>query len=243
MLTRLTNCRAAFAAAILAGLASVPASALAESGDAAAGEALFARCGACHEVGEGARHRLGPHLDGLFGREAGSLDDFRYSPALKSAGGEGLVWSAETLDAFLADPRDVVPGNRMAFPGIKDAGDRADLVAYLASFATAAPAPQDTTPAGSVDVDPQAEGAAEAILAIPGEPAYGAYLAGECVTCHRPSGGPGIPPIAGLPADYLVLALVEYRLSLRDNEVMVTTAARLGDAEIAALAAHFSALE
>ncbi|WP_439604810.1 c-type cytochrome [Shinella sp.] len=243
MLNKLTTRHGRFAATILAGLASLPASALAEGGDAAVGEALFARCGTCHEVGEGARHRLGPHLDGLLGREAGSLDDFRYSPALKAAGGEGLAWSAETLDAFLADPRGVVPGNRMAFPGIKDAGDRADLVAYLASFATAVPAPEGTTPAGSGDGDPQAGAAAQAILALAGDPAYGAYLAGECVTCHRPSGGPGIPAIAGLPADYLVLALVEYRLALRDNEVMVTTAARLGDADIAALAAHFSALE
>ncbi len=80
-----------------------------------------------------------------------------------------------------------------------------------------------------------------AILALPGDAAYGAYLAGECVTCHRASGSAGIPPIAGLPADYLVTALVEYRSGVRDNAVMATTASRLGDAEIAALAAHFSA--
>jgi cytochrome c553 len=80
------------------------------------------------------------------------------------------------------------------------------------------------------------------ILELSGDAAYGAYLAGECVTCHRASGGAGIPPIAGLPAEYLVTALVEYRSGTRTNEVMVTTASRLGDAEIAALAAHFSEL-
>lgn len=79
------------------------------------------------------------------------------------------------------------------------------------------------------------------ILAISADPAYGAYLAGDCVTCHRQSGGAdGIPAIAGLAADHIVKALVEYRLGLRDNEVMTVRAARLGDEEIAALAAHFA---
>ncbi len=95
----------------------------------------------------------------------------------------------------------------------------------------------------AADAEPAVAGDVETILAITGDPAYGAYLAGECVTCHRASGGAGIPQIAGLPADYFVTALVEYRSGLRDNEVMVTTASRLGDAEIAALAAHFSSLD
>jgi cytochrome c len=95
----------------------------------------------------------------------------------------------------------------------------------------------------SADTEQAVAGQVEAILALVGDPAYGAYLAGECVTCHRASGGTGIPQIAGLPADYFVTALVEYRNGVRDNEVMVTTASRLGDAEIAALAAHFSSLD
>ena len=81
----------------------------------------------------------------------------------------------------------------------------------------------------------------EAILAVEADMAYGAYLAGDCVTCHRPSAGAGIPPIAGLPAQHIVNALVEYKLGIRDNEVMVVRTSRLGDEEIAALAAHFSA--
>lgn len=90
--------------------------------------------------------------------------------------------------------------------------------------------------------DPALLAEAETIAAIAGDPAYGQYLGGECVTCHRQSGAaPGIPPIAGLPKDHFVLALVEYRAGARDNEVMVTTARRLSDEEIAALAAHFAA--
>ncbi len=114
---------------------------------------------------------------------------------------------------------------------------RALLAAALAAAAGTACA---DAPAGGEDAA-AADPAVAAILALTADPAYGAYLAGECVTCHRPSGGEGIPRISGLPLENLVTALVEYRSGVRDNEVMRTTAARLGDAEIAALAAHFSA--
>lgn len=94
----------------------------------------------------------------------------------------------------------------------------------------------------AAQVRPEVAGAVAAILAIEADPAFGAYLAGDCVTCHRPSGGsPGIPAIAGDPAEETITALVEYRLRLRDNEVMTIRAARLSDEEIAALAAHFAA--
>jgi len=97
--------------------------------------------------------------------------------------------------------------------------------------------------AGQTSAD-NIEAEVEAILAISADPAYGAYLGGECATCHRASGAaPGIPQIAGLPRDHFVLALVEYRAGLRDNDVMRTTAARLKDDEIAALAAHFAAAD
>lgn len=89
---------------------------------------------------------------------------------------------------------------------------------------------------------PEVAEAVSAILAMEADPAYGAYLAGECVTCHRQSGGSdGIPPIVGLSAEEMVTALVEYRAGIRDNEVMTVRAARLADEEIAALAAHFAA--
>lgn len=80
-----------------------------------------------------------------------------------------------------------------------------------------------------------------AVLAIPADVAFGEYLAGDCVTCHRSSGASdGIPPIAGLPAEHIIRALVEYQLGVRDNEVMTVRVARLKNDEIAALAQHFS---
>jgi cytochrome c len=81
-----------------------------------------------------------------------------------------------------------------------------------------------------------------AILAVNADRAFGEYLAGDCVACHRQSGAAdGIPPIAGLPAEHLINALVEYKLGVRANEVMTVRTSRLGDEEIAALAAHFTA--
>jgi cytochrome c553 len=87
----------------------------------------------------------------------------------------------------------------------------------------------------------EAEHQVTRILSDAGDPAFGAYLGGECATCHQQSGNSdGIPPIAGLPADYTVQALVEYRLGIRTNEVMQLMAKRLADEEIAALAAYFA---
>lgn len=90
----------------------------------------------------------------------------------------------------------------------------------------------------------EAEHLTTQILSLTGDTAYGEYLGGECVTCHQLSGASnGIPPIVGLPIDYTVQALVEYKLGIRTNDVMRLRAARLADDEIAALAAYFSQLE
>jgi cytochrome c len=96
-------------------------------GDAARGEKKFVECAACHKI-ERSDDSLGPSLHGVFGRKAATLADFRYSPALKRS---GIVWTAQTLDSYLADPQKAVPGNRMPYAGLADAGDRADLIAYL----------------------------------------------------------------------------------------------------------------
>jgi cytochrome c len=96
-------------------------------GDAARGEKKFGDCAACHKLEAGANN-VGPSLHGIFTRKAGELADFRYSPAMKRS---GITWSPQTLDTFLADPQAVVPANRMPYAGITDAGDRADLIAYL----------------------------------------------------------------------------------------------------------------
>jgi cytochrome c len=94
--------------------------------DAAAGGMAFQQCADCHSPG--ASDGVGPGLKGVFGRRAGSKPGFIYSPAMaKSA----TVWSAATLGAYLASPRDAVPGTTMAYPGSDDAKERADLIAYL----------------------------------------------------------------------------------------------------------------
>jgi len=100
-----------------------------------AGEKVFRKCSACHKVGEDAKNGTGPALTGIFGRTAGSVEGFRYSKPMLDAGAGGLVWNAETLDAFLADPKAVVPKNKMAFSGLKKEDERAALTAYLQSFA------------------------------------------------------------------------------------------------------------
>jgi cytochrome c len=96
-------------------------------GDAARGQAKFEECAACHKLVRD-ENSVGPSLQGVFGRKAAELSDFRYSPALKRS---GITWSAETLGTFIADPQKMVPANRMPYAGMPDAGDRADLVAYL----------------------------------------------------------------------------------------------------------------
>jgi cytochrome c len=96
-------------------------------GDAARGEQRFEDCAACHSTERGV-NKVGPSLNGVFDRKAGELADFRYSPAIKRS---GITWTAQTLDTFIADPQQAVPTNRMPYAGMPDAGDRADLIAYL----------------------------------------------------------------------------------------------------------------
>ncbi|HBU63163.1 MAG TPA: cytochrome c family protein, partial [Oceanicaulis sp.] len=93
------------------------------------GARFFRRRQACHTVEEGGRNMVGPNLHGVFGRESGHKDDFRYSPAMSES---EVVWSAETLDAYLTNPREYIRGNRMSFAGLRDEQDRHDLIAWLA---------------------------------------------------------------------------------------------------------------
>jgi cytochrome c len=89
------------------------------------GEAVYARCAACHAL---AQNRVGPKHCGLFGRMSGSLPNFEYSAAMKQA---HIVWNTQTLDRFLASPLKMVPGTAMTYDGVSDAAERADLIAYL----------------------------------------------------------------------------------------------------------------
>ena len=210
------------------------------SADAERGKALFGQCKRCHQAGGGAENRIGPQLNDVFGRTAGSLAGFRYSEAMREAGAGGLVWSAATLDAFLAEPHTFVPHSRMSFDGMEDAEDRAALLAWLRGFSGAG---SDLPPAEPT-ATPEEYGLDPAILAIQGDPEYGAYLAGECITCHRIDGtDEGIPSITGWPLDDFVIALHAYKGGKRVHPVMQLVAGRLTHEEIAALAAHFQKAE
>jgi len=96
-------------------------------GDATRGEWRFTDCAACHSLMLGANN-IGPSLAGLFGRKAGTIADFRYSPAMRRS---TITWTPQLLDEFIADPQKLVPANRMPYSGMPNAADRADLIAYL----------------------------------------------------------------------------------------------------------------
>jgi cytochrome c2 len=98
------------------------------------GEEVFKKCRACHDVGPGAKNKIGPMLNGLFGRKAGSIEGFKYSDANQKAGQDGWVWTEEKMMTYLENPREAMPGNKMAFAGLKDEQDRRDLIAYLKTF-------------------------------------------------------------------------------------------------------------
>lgn len=92
------------------------------------GETVYFQCRACHTLYEGGGNKVGPNLWKMFGREAGSVAGFAYSDAVKNS---GIIWTPETVDAWLEQPANVVPGNNMVFVGVKKPQDRADLILYL----------------------------------------------------------------------------------------------------------------
>ncbi|WP_282045674.1 c-type cytochrome [Roseibium album] len=201
---------------------------------------MFRKCKSCHQLGEGAKHRIGPHLNGIFGRRVASHGDFRYSRALVRAGTGGLEWHADTLDTFLEKPRSIASGTRMSFAGLKKTEDRLNLIAYLRIFSddpANIPEADPTATATDHNLDP-------AILALKGDPEYGEYLSSECTTCHQADGGDdGIPSIVLWPEEDFVLAMYAYKNKKRAHPVMQMMAGRLNAEEIAALAAYFAALE
>ncbi|MFN3232589.1 MAG: c-type cytochrome [Alphaproteobacteria bacterium] len=93
------------------------------------GKKAYRKCMACHTLGEGERHKVGPNLWGLFGRAAATADGFsRYSKAMKES---GIIWDAESVDGYLESPRKFLPGTNMAFIGVRKPAERAALLAYL----------------------------------------------------------------------------------------------------------------
>jgi Cytochrome c2 len=115
-------------ATVFLAVALTPAAA---AGDVKAGERVFLKCRACHQVGENAKNVVGPVLNGLFGRPAGSAPGYSYSKANKES---GLVWDEATFREYIADPRARIPGTKMVFAGLKKEQEIDDLVAYLKTF-------------------------------------------------------------------------------------------------------------
>jgi cytochrome c len=115
-----------FAALMLAGAASVAA-----AQDAALGEKVFLKCRACHQIGEGAKNAVGPVLNGIVGRHAGTYPDYNYSDANKDS---GITWDEAELKDYLKNPRAKVPGTKMIFPGLPKDEDIDNVIAYLKQF-------------------------------------------------------------------------------------------------------------
>lgn len=104
---------------------------LAQAQDAANGEKVFAQCRACHQIGPNAKNAVGPMLNGLFGRQAGAVEGYNYSPANK---GSGITWDDATFREYIKDPRAKIPGTKMVYAGLKDEKRIDDLIAYLKQF-------------------------------------------------------------------------------------------------------------
>jgi cytochrome c len=99
--------------------------------DVAAGEQSFKKCFPCHSIGEGAKNKVGPELNGLDGRHSGSAPAYNYSDANKNS---GIVWGEATFKEYIKDPRAKIPGTKMVFPGVKNETEIGNLWAYLKQF-------------------------------------------------------------------------------------------------------------
>lgn len=122
----------AFAASIAC--LAVPSLALAQSGDAAAGKTVFNKCMACHNI-DNDKAKVGPSLKGLIGRQPGTVEGFKYSTGMV-AFGQGKIWDEALLKTYLPDPKGLVAGTKMAFPGLKEPKDVDNVIAYIKTFST-----------------------------------------------------------------------------------------------------------
>jgi cytochrome c len=116
---------------LLVSLASIGAAHSARAQDAAAGENSFKKCLACHSIGEGAKNKVGPELNGIDGRKSGTAPDYSYSDANKNS---GITWSKDQFLEYITDPKAKIPGTKMIFPGIKNEKERNDVWAYISQF-------------------------------------------------------------------------------------------------------------
>lgn len=120
---------------LVAALAALPIGASAQ--DAEAGARVFNQCRACHTINAGGRNGVGPNLHGVWDRRAATNESFRYSAPMREKATGGLTWNEATLRAYLADPKAVVPGGSMSYPGLRNEQQLNDLIAYLRQASTA----------------------------------------------------------------------------------------------------------
>jgi cytochrome c len=125
------NCQRALVRILLVAMGAAASMTAVHADDPAAGEHVFRKCVACHAVGEGARNKVGPHLNGIFGREAGSVAGYNYSDAIENS---GIVWEEGNFAEYVRNPREFMPGTKMAFAGLRDDQEISDVIAYLKQF-------------------------------------------------------------------------------------------------------------
>ena len=177
--------RQKIAATLFAAL--LPVAALADGhsiGDPEAGAEVFKKeCSKCHMVGEGAKNRVGPELNRVFGRAAGHVEDFKYSKGMIRMGADGLTWTLETLDPYLTNPRALVSGTKMSYKGLKDETARGDLLAYLRTFSDQPQNIPEAEPTALAEGNPVL---APEVLALVGDAAVLHYLAMQ-IADHPPA--------------------------------------------------------
>jgi cytochrome c len=127
-----TNHSLWIAVGLMAGVASAAAADPLPAGNAVAGARIFAQCASCHAVGKGAVAEMGPVLNGVVGRKAGTAPGYHYSAAMQKS---GLTWDPATLAGFIHTPAKTVPGTQMSFGGLAKPQDQADVIAYLKQYA------------------------------------------------------------------------------------------------------------
>jgi len=116
---------------VLVVVTSMAAASTAPAQDAAAGKTSFNKCMVCHSIGEGAKNKVGPELNGLDGRKSGTAPDYSYSDANKNS---GITWNKDQFLEYIKDPRAKIPGTKMIFPGIKNEKEANDVWAYISQF-------------------------------------------------------------------------------------------------------------
>jgi len=112
---------------VTVGLVTLSSGAALADGDAAKGKRIFNKCKTCHSLDQ-KKNKIGPHLVGIIGRKAGSVENFKYSSAMKKA---NIVWDEKTLNAYLEKPKKFMPGNKMTFAGLNKESQRKDVIAYI----------------------------------------------------------------------------------------------------------------